>query len=105
MLAATTAKFFSLIDNATSIVFQTSPKFVERNHSHYLSNRQDTSELLKKYIWNKPNRSFRMILAIKVIRVLLFVIVVLLFASSMPIFAGITLLFIFGLSKLLKKID
>ncbi|MNY68254.1 hypothetical protein D3C86_2059870 [compost metagenome] len=46
-----------------------------------------------------------MILAIKVIRVLLFVIVALLFASSMPIFAGITLLFILGLSKLLKKMS
>ncbi|MDQ0111990.1 hypothetical protein [Paenibacillus harenae] len=46
-----------------------------------------------------------MILAIKVIRVLLFVIVILLFASSMPVFAGITLLFILGLSKLLKKIS
>ncbi|MNE92139.1 hypothetical protein D3C80_1898350 [compost metagenome] len=46
-----------------------------------------------------------MILAIKVTRVLLFVVVVLLFASSMPIFAGITLLFILGLSKLLNKMS
>lgn len=46
-----------------------------------------------------------MILAIKIFRVLLFVIVVLLFASSMPIFAGITLLCIFGLSKLLNKLS
>lgn len=44
-----------------------------------------------------------MTLALKVIRVLLFVIVVIFFASSMPIFAGITLFFIFGLSKHLKK--
>ncbi len=29
MLAATTAKSFSLIDNATSIVFHTSPRLVE----------------------------------------------------------------------------
>ncbi len=29
MLAATTVKSFSLIDNATSIVFHTSPKLVE----------------------------------------------------------------------------
>lgn len=45
-----------------------------------------------------------MILSIKVTRVLLFVIMVLLFVSSMPIFAGITLLLILGLSNLLKKI-
>ncbi len=44
-----------------------------------------------------------MLLAIQVIRILLFIIAVMLFASSMPIFAGVTLLIFFGLSKLRKR--
>ncbi|MDF9840241.1 hypothetical protein M2105_001240 [Paenibacillus sp. PastF-1] len=46
-----------------------------------------------------------MLLAIKVIRILLFIIAVLLFASSMPIFAGTTLLIFLGLSKIQKSLS
>lgn len=45
-----------------------------------------------------------MILTIKVIRILLFIAAILLLASSMPVFAGLIVLLIIGLSGLLKKI-
>ncbi|WP_238655259.1 hypothetical protein [Paenibacillus piscarius] len=45
-----------------------------------------------------------MVLTIKVIRILLFIAVILLLASSMPVFAGLLVLLILGLSGILKKI-